>query len=295
MFDKQFEQMLNIEHSEKAKTQSKQLIDQRIKTTQKKEMRQYYTVLCIATALTIILLISSLSSMTLPPQSVEMDKSVHIIDSVALKDADADKTYNLQSFFLLSTRHNDNTKWLLQLEKLLQNLVPTGSPNLDLSEHSADHLFVQYNNGQNVYYKILYGGSGTYFLDETNGQYFSSDPLHFIVRDHFKGLGLLGILILVAFFIIMVNIGRRFFNRIDTEQPSRKDSSLSTALLSLVSLATINIYGTVHFGLLGIFYFIFILLHSIYDYKRYKIKTSLAHFTFKTISIALFLIIIFKI
>ena len=295
MFDKQFEQMLNIERSEEAKSQTKQLINKQIKTTQKKEMRQYYAVLSIATTLAIILLISSLSSMTLPPQSAKMDEAVHIIGSIALKDADADKTYNLQSIFLLSTRHNDDAKWLIQLEELLQDLVPAKNPELNLSTQNADQLFVQHDNGQSKYFKIIMGGSGAYVLDESSGQFYYAGKLNAAVQEHFKGLRFLGILLLVALFIIIAKIGRRYFSKKDDEQPSRKTSSLPTALMTLGGMATINIYGTVHFGLLGLYYFLFILLRSLYDYKRYQIKTSLTHFTFMTIAIALFLIIIYKI
>ncbi|MFJ7951606.1 hypothetical protein ACIQZG_08765 [Lysinibacillus sp. NPDC096418] len=295
MFDRRFEQMLNIERSMAAKTQTKQLINQQIKTTHKKEIRQYYAVLSIATTLAIILLISSLSSMTLPPQSTEIDEVVHIIDSIALKGADADKTYNLQSSFLLSSRHNDDTKWLIQLENLLQNLVPAKNPELNLSYQDADHLFVQYDNGQSKYFKIIMGGSGAYVLDESSGQFYYAGNLDTAIQDHFKGLRFFGILILVALFAIMVNIGRRYFSKKDDEQPARKSSSIPTVLMSIGGMATINIYGTVHFGLLGIFYFLFILLRSLYDYKRYQIKTSLAHFTFMTISMAIFLIVIYKI
>lgn len=295
MFDKQFEQMLNIERSEVAKSQTKQLINQRLKTTHKKEMRQYYAVLCIVTALTLILLISSLSSMTLPPQSAEMDITTRIIDSIALKDTDADKTYNLQSVFLLSARHNDEEKWLMQLEELLQDLVPAKNPKLNLSNQNADHLFVQYDNGQSKYFKIIMGESGAYVLDESSDQFYYAGKMDAAVQDHFKGLRFFGILLLIVLFAIVTNIGRRHFSKKDTEKTSRKTSSLPTVFMSFGAITTINIYGTVHFGLLGTFYFLSILLRSLYDYKRFQIKTPLGHFTFMTISIALFLIIIYKI
>lgn len=295
MFDKQFEQMLNIERSEEAKSQTKQLINQQIKTIHKKEMRQYYAVLSIATTLAIILLISSLSSMILPPQSAEMDEAVHIIDSIALKGADADKTYNLQSSFLLSTRHNDDAKWLIQLEELLQDLVPAKNPGLNLSTQDADHLFVKYDNGQSKYFKIIMGGSGTYVLDESSGQFYYAGNLYTAVQEHFKGLRFLGILLLVALFVIYVNIGRRYFSKKDDEQPARKKSSIPTFLIPLGTISTINIYGTVHFGLLGIFYFLYFFLGSLYDYKHYQIKTSLAHFIFMIVFMAIFMIVIFKI
>lgn len=295
MFDKQFEQMLNIERSEEAKYQTKHHINQKIKVTQKNAMRQYYTVLSIATVLAIILLVSSLSSMTLPPQSAEMKKPVHIINSIALKDVDADKTYNLHSIFLLATRQNNNEAWLTKLEQLLQHLEPKEKPNINLSEKSADHLLVQYDNEQNVYYKILYDSSRTYILDETNGQYYSSDPLYFIIRDHFKGFGIFGILLLVALVATIFYIGRRFFTNEDTDESAPKSSSFVLFLITLGFILINNSFGTIHFGFVGTYYFLYFVLASLYRYKRYHFKTSPAYLTFMTIAMALAIIIIYKI
>ena len=295
MFDKKFEQMLNIERSVAANDQTKHHIDHKIKAKQKRATRQYYAVLSIATALAIILLISSLSSTTLPPQSAEMEKPVHIINSIALKDVDADKIYNLQSIFLLATRQNNSEDWLTKLEQLLQHLEPIENPPIDLSEKSADHLLVQYDNGQNTYFKILYDGSGTYVLDETNGQYYSSDPLHFIIRDYFKGLGIFGVLLLGALLVAIPYIGRRFFTNEDKDEPAPKSSSFVLFLMMLGFILINDIFGTIHFGFVGTYYFLFFVLSSLYEYKRYHLKTSLAKLIFMTISITLAVIIVYKI
>lgn len=294
MFDKQFEQMLNIDRSEEEKLQSKQLLNKKIKATEKNATSQYYTVLSIATVLAIILFIGSLSSTALPPQSAEIEKHGHIINSIALREVDADKTYNLQSIFLLETRQNDSEAWLTKLEQLLQHLEPIENPHIDWAKTSADHLLIQYDTEQNIYYKILYAESGTFVFNETNEQYYSSAPLHFNIRDHFKGLGFLGILILVAL-LAFIYIGSRFFNKKNIEEPAWRIPGFPL-LLTAIGIAVPNtIYGTFHLGLLGINALVFFLLISFYNYKRYRIKTSLKEFIFMIIFTALFMIFIFKI